>query len=287
MGVILNNIARAKLSASLTTTATTVLLTTGDGARFPAPTGEDWFPLALEDASGNIELCKATARNGDSITVQRAQEGTMARAFPAGAAAELRMTVSSLLAFILQNLPTNTGGGGETVDISQLLKRISNLSDVPDKAAARDNLGVYSKTQVDSAIETAKTGGQADLGAYMKKADNLADLGDVGAARSNISVYSKAEVDNLLNSGGGSSAEPSPFVPGNINSIGAYRSFNQETRLDSGAQLPMVGTTMQGTSLGTTGTWRIHGVIDIGNAVYGEENGIWYRRYALICLRVS
>lgn len=288
MAVILNNIARAVLSAPLTTSTTTVLLQTGEGARFPAPSGGDWFPLALEDAESNIELCRATARNGDSITVVRGQDGTQARAFSAGAACELRMTVAALLAFIQQNMPESTGGGGAgTIDPSQLLQRINNLSDVPDKTEARGNLGVYSKAEVDDAIDTASAGGVIDLASYMKKSDNLSDVSDVATARSNISVYSKAEIDNLINTGGGSTSEPAPFVPGNINSIGAYRSFTKEVLLGSGP-LPLVGITIEGASVGTTGTWRIHGVVDQGSIDYGLEGGsVLYQRYTLICLRVS
>jgi hypothetical protein len=67
------------------------VLATGDGALFPSPTGIEWFPLTLQ-SSAAIEILKATARSGDSITVERAQEGTTAMAFSAGDRAELRFT---------------------------------------------------------------------------------------------------------------------------------------------------------------------------------------------------
>jgi len=43
-------------------------------------------------ADGQLEILKATARAGDVITVERAQEGTTAKAFDVGDRVELRMT---------------------------------------------------------------------------------------------------------------------------------------------------------------------------------------------------
>lgn len=93
MSVLLANNAKSILSASISNADTQIRVRTGHGARFPQPAkAGDWFPLTLEDASGNIEIVQATARTGDTITVTRGAEGTMARTFIAGDAVELRMT---------------------------------------------------------------------------------------------------------------------------------------------------------------------------------------------------
>lgn len=60
------------------------------------------------------------------------------------------------------------------------LKINSNLSDVQDKAEARNNLDVYSKSD------------------SLAKNNNLSDLGDVTQARDNLSVYSKTHIDSEL-----------------------------------------------------------------------------------------
>ena len=76
------------------------------GDRFPQPSATgDWFPLTLEDQSGSIEILRATARQGDMITVTRGAEGTQARSFVSGDAVELRATAA-----VFAN---SSGGGGD------------------------------------------------------------------------------------------------------------------------------------------------------------------------------
>ena len=92
MAVLLANNATSKLASSLTAAATTLSVTTGEGAKFPIPTGGDWFPLTLIKSSGALEIMRCTARSGDVFTVTRAQEGTAAQAFSSGDRVELRLT---------------------------------------------------------------------------------------------------------------------------------------------------------------------------------------------------
>lgn len=99
MTVLLSNNARSLLAASISSTDTQLRVRVGHGDRYPKPSAVgDWFPLTLEDASGNIEILKATARQGDLITVVRGAEGTQPRAFTAGDAVELRPTAGALSA---------------------------------------------------------------------------------------------------------------------------------------------------------------------------------------------
>lgn len=95
MGVaILKNNAVSKLASSLTTGATALSVTAGQGGLFPTLTAGDWFPLTLVNAAGSLELVKCTARTGDVLTVVRAQEGTAALTFVAGDRVELRLSAS-------------------------------------------------------------------------------------------------------------------------------------------------------------------------------------------------
>lgn len=95
MGLLLKNNARSMLSAAISATDSTIRVRVGHGERFPLPKkAGDWFPLTLEDQSGNIEILRAIGRAGDVITVQRGAEGTRARAYAAGDAVELRATAA-------------------------------------------------------------------------------------------------------------------------------------------------------------------------------------------------
>lgn len=113
MTVLLSNNARSLLAASITATDTQLRVRVGHGERYPKPSAAgEWFPLTLEDTNGNIEIMRATDRQGDLITVQRGAEGTKPLAFTAGDAVELRATAAAL-----KDLQ---GGGGtpQTVSVS-------------------------------------------------------------------------------------------------------------------------------------------------------------------------
>mgnify|MGYP003138082293 CR=1 FL=1 len=92
MGVKVTNNAFGTISAGINSSATTVTLDSGQGARFPTLGGSDHFYGTLIDTSNNVEIIKVTARSTDSMTVVRAQDNTTARAFSIGDRFELRPT---------------------------------------------------------------------------------------------------------------------------------------------------------------------------------------------------
>jgi hypothetical protein len=96
MPVLYANNAVSALSASITNVATSFSVTAGHGARFPVIAGGDYFYATLMDSAGNLEVVKVTARATDTFTVQRAQEGTTARAYAANDIVELRITKAML-----------------------------------------------------------------------------------------------------------------------------------------------------------------------------------------------
>lgn len=77
------NNARAQLAAPISAVATSIQLAAGAGALFPAIVGGEYFYATLQDAPGNLEIVKVTARAGDVLTVVRAQDNTTAKAFSA------------------------------------------------------------------------------------------------------------------------------------------------------------------------------------------------------------
>lgn len=75
------------------------------------------------------------------------------------------------------------------------LLKTGNLTGLTDVAAARTNLGVYATTQVDTAITTATTQVSAQV---LHKSENLNDVASKPTARANLDVYSKAEVTSAI-----------------------------------------------------------------------------------------
>jgi microcystin-dependent protein len=104
MAVKLANNAVSRLSGNITNSETTISLVPGEGARFPTVIAPDWFPLTLVNTSGGMEIVKATARSGDVITVERAQENTTALPFNAGDRVELRVTAGVFQTFTDETL---------------------------------------------------------------------------------------------------------------------------------------------------------------------------------------
>lgn len=96
MPIKLANNASGTLATAINATDTGLILTTGDGAEFPALAAGEYFYLTLTAPSGAFEIVKATARAGDAMTVVRAQEGTTALGFPVGSRAELKVTAASV-----------------------------------------------------------------------------------------------------------------------------------------------------------------------------------------------
>lgn len=92
MAVLYKNNAASTLASGINTTATSIVLASGGGAKFPAVTGSDFFYLTILDGGGNFEIVKVTVRTVDTLTVVRAQEGTTALTFASGVICELRIT---------------------------------------------------------------------------------------------------------------------------------------------------------------------------------------------------
>lgn len=114
MTSLISNNAGTRLASALSTSATTLSVTPGDGSKFPPLSpGNDWFPLTLVKSDGSLEILHCTARSGDVMTVVRAQEGTAAQAFAAGDIVQLRLTKAALLGLFGGNNVNPTFAGVE------------------------------------------------------------------------------------------------------------------------------------------------------------------------------
>lgn len=94
MGAKLNNNAYGTLLASISNTATSITLSTGNGAKFPTLSTGEYFYATLIDVNNNLEIVKVTARVSDVLTVVRGQDGTTARAFLVGDRIEQRLVTA-------------------------------------------------------------------------------------------------------------------------------------------------------------------------------------------------
>ncbi len=147
------NNAASVLASSLTSVATSLTVTTGHGARFPSPSGGDYFlaTLCQQGSAGeiNFEIVKVTARSTDSFTIVRAQESTTALAYNAGDKFELRLTKGTMegLRDFLQ-----VGTGGVTRLVRDKLKEIVSITDYLPAGYVTDGSVDYT-TYIQAAID--------------------------------------------------------------------------------------------------------------------------------------
>lgn len=100
MSQLLKNNVSGVVSTPLSTGATT--LTLSNASDFPAPTSGQFYLVTLIGLNANAqeavwEIVKVTAKASNTLTIQRAQEGTLARAWPSGTTAQMRLTASSVV----------------------------------------------------------------------------------------------------------------------------------------------------------------------------------------------
>ena len=82
------NFGKCTVSTGYNAAATTVALSSGDGAKLPQPSTDGSFNLVWWNATDygdpaddpDVEIVRCTARSTDTLTVTRAQEGTAASA---------------------------------------------------------------------------------------------------------------------------------------------------------------------------------------------------------------
>ena len=124
MVALYTNNASTLLASSITSSATTLTVTTGQGSQFPSPTGSDYFMATLQSiTNSNCEIVKCTARSGDVLTIVRAQESTTAYAFNANDVIELRVTAGEMTMYssVVSGTGTVTITGGTISGLSSPL----------------------------------------------------------------------------------------------------------------------------------------------------------------------
>ncbi|MDS1859623.1 hypothetical protein QPK94_22385, partial [Escherichia coli] len=97
--LLATNNAESTLASAISATDTSLIVSAGTGAEFPdAVAGESYFKLTITDAAtgSQVEIVNVTAKAGDIFTIERAQEGTLARAWAANDMVANMMTADTL-----------------------------------------------------------------------------------------------------------------------------------------------------------------------------------------------
>lgn len=161
MPVLFTNNASAPLAASISSSATAITVTTGQGALFPAISGSDYFYATLTNSSNQLEIVKVTARASDNMTVIRGQEGTTARAYSAADTIEVRVTAAGLTNMVqLDGAQTISGAKNFTTAPTFNGGALPIASGGTNSTATATNGGVGYGTGTAHAYTTAGTSGQ-------------------------------------------------------------------------------------------------------------------------------
>lgn len=178
------NFAAGTASTGYDAAATSVALTTGHGARFPAPSTDGSFnlvwwnstdyPYAADDP--NVEIVRCTARSTDTLTVTRAQEGTTA---------STKNTAAKTYAMAL----VNTKKMRDDIN-SRLLKQVQIRIVAKDTDCA-------AATSVGGDFECPLTGTIEEVGAYVDTAGTTGTMTvDINKAGTTIMTTNKVTIDS-------------------------------------------------------------------------------------------
>lgn len=126
MGIQFTNNFAAALGASISDSTTTISLATGAGAALPVYGGGDYEWMTLSDASNHLEIVKVTARVGDTLTVERGQDGTTARAWNAADRINSRPCAAAMYDALQVNVSkANSGANSDITSLSGLTTPLS------------------------------------------------------------------------------------------------------------------------------------------------------------------
>lgn len=181
IGIKFSNFAFSTLAVGCNSTATSLALASGTGAKFPTLAAGEYFYATLENASLDREVVKVTARSTDAITVVRGQDNTTARSWNAGDSIALRLNAGALNDFKTEVVDatnlirtsnntftgTNTFTGATNFDQAPTLDAplavASGGTSAATAAAAFDNLKQAATDTYAGVVELA-TAGEATAG---------------------------------------------------------------------------------------------------------------------------
>lgn len=272
MAIRVANNAFGILAVGISDSDTSITLESGDGVRFPTLGAGDYFYATLIDVSNQLEIVRCTARTGDVLTVERAEENTTARSYSAGDRLEIRLTAQTFLdasADTAANVTyDNSGSGLTSTNVKDALDELdSDVSAKQDALISGTNIKTINSTSLLGAGDIAIDAGGGNYamevftapGTWTKPADIKAIKvtvvggggGGGGVRGRSASGPPKNRIPALPRSsggGGGGGAAilfiPAPSIPGP----------QPVTRGAGGPGGPAPGTSNSNTTGGTGGT---------------------------------
>ena len=222
MTQVFKNNAYASLAAELSAAGTLASLATGQGSRFPSPSGGDFFLATLILLDGNgaetaWEIVKCTARATDGLTIERAQEGTTARIWPVGSRIELRTTAGTLDSF------TDVTQAAAAAPVQSVFGRTGSVT-----LQSTDVTGALGFTPLDAAQKSAANGiaplgsdskvPAAYLPSYVYDVLEYANLAGFPAIGETAKIYVALDTNKTYRWSGSAYVEISPS-PGTTDSL--------------------------------------------------------------------
>lgn len=222
MTQVFKNNAYASLAAELSAAGTLASLATGQGSRFPSPSGGDFFLATLILLDGNgaetaWEIVKCTARATDGLTIERAQEGTTTRIWPVGSRIELRTTAGTLDSF------TDVTQAAAAAPVQSVFGRTGSVT-----LQSTDVTGALGFTPLDAAQKSAANGiaplgsdskvPAAYLPSYVDDVLEYANLAGFPAIGETAKIYVALDTNKTYRWSGSAYVEISPS-PGTTDSL--------------------------------------------------------------------
>jgi hypothetical protein len=263
MSALFKNNATALLAASISSSGTTLVLAAGTGIKFPVLVSPDFFYGTIYDSAGNYEIVKVTARTADSLTIVRAQEGTIALAFSSGDAFAQRVTAATLNDFAQKSVNqtftgnntfsgTNTHSGTDnfTGTFTAANPTLTGTVTIPTPTVGDNTTKAASTAFVTTAVTNA-TGALGTISTQNSNAVNItggsiSGITDLAVADGGTGASSFASNAVLLGNGSSSFQTVAPGASGNILASNGS-TWQSKTLASSGVKL----------GLGITGeTWN-------------------------------
>lgn len=146
------NVAKSTLAGAISDTDVSLSVAAGEGAKFPALSGSDYFIARLATSTSREDV-KVTARTADVFTIERGQEDTSAQSWSAGATVEVHVTagfMEAVSAFIVNAALAAIGA------LTPAANKIAYFTSA--SAAALTDLTSFGRSLIDDAdATTART----------------------------------------------------------------------------------------------------------------------------------
>ena len=225
MTIKLANNVSGFLNTAITASDTGIVLQSGNGASFPSLGAGEYFYATLVSTGNTLEVVKATARSGDSMTVVRAQDNSSAASFAAGSRLEMRVNAAAVRDAIGDVVASQVGftpvGGIAATDVQAALAEVDS-----EKIAFTrldDNDGSSLVGYLPAGLGAVATTVQAKLRDVVSVKDfgaSSSATAAVNTAAINAALTSGAKMVEIVNDGGIMLVDGTISVPSGIAFVG-------------------------------------------------------------------